>query len=79
MLNLLADLQDEHGMAHVFVDLDLAVAPRISDRITMMHQADVVETRPVDDFYHEPIHPYTRAMLGAVLTTDVDAPRSDPT
>jgi oligopeptide/dipeptide ABC transporter ATP-binding protein len=72
VLNLLADLQDEHGTAFLFVGHDLAVVNHVSDRIVVMHQGRIVEMGTADDIYERPAHPYTQALLGAVLTTDVD-------
>lgn len=66
VVNLLADLQAELGLAMVFIAHDLAVVRQISHRITVMRAGRVVETGPAEQLCAEPQHPYTQALLAAV-------------
>ncbi|MFB7043633.1 dipeptide ABC transporter ATP-binding protein, partial [Streptomyces sp. NPDC056294] len=63
ILNLLADLQAEHGMAYLFITHDLAVVRSVAHRIAVMRQGRIVEEGPADRVYDNPSHPYTRALL----------------
>ncbi len=65
VLNLLADLQRELGMAIVFVTHDLAVVAEIADEVVVMYAGRVVERAPVADLFERPAHPYTVGLLGA--------------
>jgi oligopeptide/dipeptide ABC transporter ATP-binding protein len=65
VLNLLAELQREIGMAIVFVTHDLAVVAEIADEVVVMYAGRVVERAPVVDLFERPAHPYTRALLAA--------------
>ena len=66
VLNLLADLQREMGMAYVFVSHDLGVVDYISDRILVLYLGRVMELASRDDLFARPAHPYTRALLDAM-------------
>lgn len=65
ILGLLRRLQEERGMAMVFVSHDLAVVAEVCDRIAVMYAGRVVETGPVDDVLRAPRHPYTAALLAS--------------
>ncbi|GAA2153323.1 ABC transporter ATP-binding protein [Kitasatospora kazusensis] len=71
MLDLLAGLQRDLGLAILFIAHDLAVVRQVSHRIAVMHQGRIVETGPADQIVTDPGHPYTAALLAAVphLTT----------
>ncbi len=71
VLNLLMDLQDELGMAYVFISHDLAVVHHIADEILVMYLGRPVEQGDADAVFARPLHPYTRALLAA-------APKLDP-
>ncbi|MEC8667709.1 MAG: dipeptide/oligopeptide/nickel ABC transporter permease/ATP-binding protein [Pseudomonadota bacterium] len=66
ILDLFRDLQDEMGMAMLFVTHDLAVAADICDRIAVMYCGEVVETAPVEQLFRDPRHPYTAGLLSAM-------------
>ncbi|MEU9829794.1 ABC transporter ATP-binding protein [Micromonospora chersina] len=65
IINLLADLQQEHGLSYLFVAHDLAVVRHLSQRLVVLLQGRVMEAGPVDLVYTRPAHPYTRALVAA--------------
>jgi peptide/nickel transport system ATP-binding protein len=67
ILQLLRKLQRELGMAVLFVTHDVGVAVEISDRIAVMYAGRFVETGPVRDVIHDPLHPYTRGLLASTV------------
>ncbi|MCB1343617.1 MAG: dipeptide/oligopeptide/nickel ABC transporter permease/ATP-binding protein [Pseudooceanicola sp.] len=66
VLDLFRDLQDEFGMAILFVTHDLAVAADICDRISVMYAGEMVEMAEVGALFANPRHPYTRGLLRAM-------------
>ncbi len=66
VLNLLQDLQDEFGLSYIFISHDLAVVKYIADEVMVMNQGRVVEMGDADLLYRNPVHPYTRTLLGAI-------------
>jgi peptide/nickel transport system permease protein len=66
ILDLFRDLQDEFGMAILFVTHDLAVAADICDRISVMYAGEMVEMAEVTGLFAKPRHPYTRGLLSAM-------------
>jgi oligopeptide transport system ATP-binding protein len=72
VINLMQELQDEFGIAYVFIAHDLSVVEHIADRIAVMYLGNIVELGSSDDIYFEPQHPYARALLSAVPMPDPD-------
>jgi peptide/nickel transport system ATP-binding protein/oligopeptide transport system ATP-binding protein len=70
VINLLEDLQDELGLAYVFIAHDLSVVRRTVDRVSIMYLGHVVETGPAESVFSGPAHPYTTALLSAVPVPD---------
>ena len=66
IVDLLRELQAETGMSVLFITHDLGVVAEIADEVVVMYLGRVVEQGPVDAIFHDPQHPYTRALLGSV-------------
>ena len=75
ILDLLATLKRETGMAMIFISHSLSVVAEIADRVTVMYAGQVVEDGIVADVFREPLHPYTRALLAASPEGDDPAGR----
>ena len=67
ILNLLLRLQEERGIAYLFITHDIEVVRRISDDVAVMHEGRIVESGPVDEVTGSPREPYTQRLLSAVL------------
>lgn len=76
IINLLKDLQNEFGLAYLFISHDLSVVKHISDRIGVMYLGDMVEFTDKHSLYEHPQHPYTKALLSAIPETDLEKARS---
>ena len=71
VLNLMMDLQQEFGLAYVFISHDLSVVEHIADDVLVMYLGKVVESGTTEQIFNRPQHPYTRALLSST-------PRIDP-
>lgn len=74
VLNLLMDLQDQIGVALMFVTHDLSVVRHISNNICVMYLGQLVEKSPTEELFLRPMHPYTKALLSAIPSTDIFQP-----
>lgn len=71
VLNLLHNLQKEFGLAFMFVTHDMSVVRHISDDISVMYLGQLVETSRSKELFREPLHPYTKALISAIPSTDI--------
>jgi oligopeptide transport system ATP-binding protein len=76
IINLLQDLQQQRGVAYLFVAHDLAVVERISRRVMVMYLGKVVELGPANAVVQTPRHPYTQALVSAVPEIDEQTQRA---
>jgi dipeptide transport system ATP-binding protein len=70
ILNLLGDLQDEFGLAYIFISHDLSVVRRIARDIIVMYFGKPVEAGPAAEIFNRPRHPYTQALFSATPIAD---------
>ena len=73
IINLMEDLQKEFNLSYVIISHDLAVIEHMCDRVLVMYLGRVVETARDVELTKNPMHPYTKALLSAVLEPDPDA------
>jgi len=90
ILNLMMDIRDKDGLAYIFVSHDLSVVRYLSDRVAVMYLGKIVEMADKAEFFRNPLHPYTEALLSAIaslrpeggerilLKGDVPSPLSPP-
>jgi peptide/nickel transport system ATP-binding protein len=70
VVNLLEDLQAQHGLAYLFISHDLGVVYQISDRVAVMYVGKMVELAKTEELFKHPLHPYTEALLSALPVPD---------
>ena len=66
IVNLLQDIQEQFGIAYLFIAHDLAVVEHISDHVLVMHHGKIVESASAEEIYHDPKNDYTKTLLAAV-------------
>ncbi len=67
VVNLMKEIQEETGITYLFIAHDLSMVKYISDRIGVLHLGHLVETGTTEEIFSNPIHPYTRSLLSAIL------------
>jgi oligopeptide/dipeptide ABC transporter ATP-binding protein len=76
VLNLFERLRKELGLSYLFIAHDLALVKQVSDRVAVMYLGKLCETGPGEAVYREPLHPYTRALLDSIPSTEPGAARA---
>ena len=71
ILNLLMDLQETRGLTYLFITHDMSVVKHISNQICVMYLGQMVEKCRKEELFVNPLHPYTKALLSAIPTTDI--------
>jgi oligopeptide/dipeptide ABC transporter ATP-binding protein len=79
VLNLLEELRRELGLSYLFIAHDLALVKQVSDRVAVMYLGKICEAGPGETVYRQPLHPYTRALLDSIPSTEPGARRSAAT
>ena len=75
ILNLLQDLQESKQLTYLFITHDLSVVRYISNDICVMYMGQMVEMSPSKELFQNPVHPYTKALLSAILVPDIHVKR----
>ncbi|ADB59774.1 oligopeptide/dipeptide ABC transporter, ATPase subunit [Haloterrigena turkmenica DSM 5511] len=70
LCNLLADLQDEFGLAYLFIAHDLSIVAHVADRVAVMYLGKIVDVGPTEAVFDDPSHPYTAALRSAIPEPD---------
>jgi peptide/nickel transport system ATP-binding protein/oligopeptide transport system ATP-binding protein len=66
ILELMENLKEQLGMAILLITHDLGLIAQMASRVIVMYAGQVIEEGPVMDLFHEPLHPYTRGLLGSI-------------
>jgi oligopeptide/dipeptide ABC transporter ATP-binding protein len=74
VLNLISDLQQELNLTYLFISHNLAVVEHISHRVIIMYLGKIVEMGYTQNFFSDPLHPYSEALLSAIPNPDIDQP-----
>lgn len=72
ILNLMMDLKDEDNLTYMFITHDLSVVKHISDDIIVMYLGQIVEQAPSKELFISQLHPYTKALLNAIMIPDLE-------
>jgi oligopeptide/dipeptide ABC transporter ATP-binding protein len=78
IIDLILALQSEFGMSLIFISHDLSVVRQVSHRVMVLYLGRVVELASRDAIYSDPRHPYTKALISAVLIPDPKLERAKP-
>ena len=73
ILNLLKELQAKLGLSYIFITHDLSVVNHFADDIAVMYLGQIVEKAPSEELFHNPMHPYTKALLSAIPIPELGA------
>jgi len=65
------DLQETRGLTYLFITHDMSVVKHISNQICVMYLGQMVEKCEKEELFRNPLHPYTKALLSAIPTTDI--------
>ena len=77
IMNLLKDLQQEHGLSYLLIAHDLATVRYMCDKIGVMYLGRMVEEAETEELFENPLHPYTRALMSAALPSHPDIEREE--
>jgi len=77
IMNLLEDLQDEHGLTYLLIAHHLATVRYMCDKVGVMYLGRIVEEAPTEELFDNPLHPYTRALMSAALPSHPDVEREE--
>lgn len=75
ILNLMMELQARLGLTYIFISHDLSVVRHISDHVGVMYLGQLVEYTDKETLFQRPMHPYSKALLSAIPSVDLDCPR----
>ena len=70
ILNLMKELQQKYGLTYLFISHNLSVVKHVCDRIAVMYLGNIVELADKRELFHNPLHPYTNALLSAIPVPD---------
>ena len=79
VLNLFERLRAELGLSYLFIAHDLALVKQVSDRVAVMYLGKLCEVGPGESVYRQPLHPYTKALLDSIPSTEPGAGRATAT
>jgi peptide/nickel transport system ATP-binding protein len=74
IIELLQDLNQEHGLSVILITHDLGVVAEIADRVLVMYAGQIVEQGSLDETFYDPQHPYTWGLMGSLTRLDQDRP-----
>lgn len=75
ILNLMANLQCEHGLSYLIISHNLPVVRHVCDRVAIMYMGRIVEQGRCEEVFHSPLHPYTQALVNSIPQPDPDKRR----
>jgi peptide/nickel transport system ATP-binding protein len=78
ILNLMRDLQEQHGLTYLFISHNLAVVDHMADRVAVMYLGRIVENATREEIFRSPAHPYTRSLIAASPSVGAIGKRHEP-